>query len=124
MLAQRQELASGNRLRRRLQGFASRVLAGLDDLDFHQRQRLMRLLVERVQVRGWDVDIHLRIPLDEPRAPGPPAPVPSDAPGGGTCPDAAQRTRGEPGSSPVTGSEHRVSTEERLRTIGHAPGAG
>ena len=63
LLAQRRELASGNRLRQRLEGFASQVLAAFDDLDFHQRQRLMRLLVERVQVRGWEIDIHLRIPL-------------------------------------------------------------
>ncbi|MGP8205224.1 MAG: recombinase family protein, partial [Acidimicrobiales bacterium] len=118
LLAQRRELASGNRLRQRLEGFASQVLAAFDDLDFHQRQRLMRLLVERVQVRGWEIDIHLRIPLDEP-PPLHPAPAPIDgAPKGATCTEAAHPHRGQPGWSPVTGSVHGVSTEERLRSIG------
>ena len=123
LLAQRRELASGNRLRQRLEGFASRVLAAFDDLDFHQRQRLMRLLVERVQVRGWDVEIHLRIPLDEPQPQPRRVQVPSDdGPGGEARPDAAQPPAGRPGSSPATGSEHRVSSEERLRSISHRCG--
>ena len=61
------ELATENRLRRRLAGFAERVAASLDDLDFDGRQRLLRLVVEKVCVSGWRVDIHLKIPLaDEP----------------------------------------------------------
>ena len=61
------ELATENRLRRRLRGFAERVAASLDDLGFEGRQRLMRLVVEKVRVTGWRVEIHLKIPLaDEP----------------------------------------------------------
>jgi len=61
------ELATENRLRRRLAGFAERVAASLDDLDFDGRQRLLRVVVEKVCVSGWRVDIHLKIPLaDEP----------------------------------------------------------
>lgn len=34
-------------------------------LDFDQRQRLVRLVIEEVKVTGWQVEIRLRIPLDE-----------------------------------------------------------
>jgi site-specific DNA recombinase len=61
------ELATENRLRRRLAGFAERVAASLDELDFEGRQRLLRLVVEKVRVNGWRVEIYLKIPLaDEP----------------------------------------------------------
>ena len=46
LVAQRKQLASHNQLRSRVQDFASRVLTGVDQLNFHQRQRLIRLLVE------------------------------------------------------------------------------
>ena len=57
------ELATENRLRRGLAGFAERVAASLDDLDHEARQRLLRLVVEKVRVTGWRVEIHLKIPL-------------------------------------------------------------
>ena len=66
LVRQRQELAVNNRLARRVESFASRVRQGIDALDFEQRQRLVRLLVEEVRVTGPSVQIHLRIPLDEP----------------------------------------------------------
>jgi site-specific DNA recombinase len=77
----RSELATENRLRRGLAGFAERVLASLDELDFDGRQRLLRMLVEKVRVTGWHVEIHLKIPLtdDDPgtqREPQPPTPGP------------------------------------------------
>jgi Thiamine pyrophosphate enzyme, N-terminal TPP binding domain/Recombinase/Recombinase zinc beta ribbon domain len=56
------ELATQNRLRRRLAGFSERIAASLDDLDFDGRQRLLRLVVEHVRVSGWRVEIHLKIP--------------------------------------------------------------
>ncbi|MHB1974178.1 MAG: hypothetical protein ACYCR4_07805 [Acidimicrobiales bacterium] len=46
--------------------------AGMDDLDFERRQRLMRLIVEQVRVTGSHVDIHLHIPLDQPPEPAAP----------------------------------------------------
>ncbi len=62
---QRNELATDNRLRQRVGSFAERTLAAFDGLDFDQRQRLVRLVVEEVKVTGWQVEIRLRIPLDE-----------------------------------------------------------
>ena len=62
---QRRDLATDNRLRQRVGSFAQRALDAFDGLDFEQRQRLMRLVVEQVKVTGWQVEIRLRIPLDE-----------------------------------------------------------
>ena len=76
----RTELARENRLRHGIAGFAERVLASLNDLDFDGRQRFLRLVVEKVRVTGWHVEIHLKIPLaDDPppeREPRPPTPEP------------------------------------------------
>ncbi|MGA2927444.1 MAG: hypothetical protein ABSG43_15910, partial [Solirubrobacteraceae bacterium] len=63
------ELATENRLRRGLAGFAERVAASLDELNFEGRQRLLRLVVEKVRVTGWRVEIHLTIPLPDQRPP-------------------------------------------------------
>ena len=57
------ELATENRLRRGLAGFAERVATSLDELDPDARQRLLRLVVEKVRVTGWRVEINLKIPL-------------------------------------------------------------
>ena len=77
------ELATENRLRRRLAGFAEHVAASLDDLDTEGRRRLLRLVVEKIRVAGWRVEIHLKIPLpDDPPDddPPPPGPEPEDGP--------------------------------------------
>src|SRR5206468_3651387 len=66
LLAQRRELATDNRLRQRVGDFAARATAGIDKLNFAQRQQLMRLVVDHVRVTGWQVEIQLRIPLDDP----------------------------------------------------------
>lgn len=100
LVAQRRQLSQDNRLRRRVHDFAARVGATIDELDFARRQRLVRLLVERVQVTGWQVDIHLRIPLDEP----PCEPSGGDGPGPGSTP-------GPP-----------LSSEDRLRSLCHGEG--
>ena len=64
LVAQRRELATDNRLRQRVGDFARRATAGIDKLNFAQRQQLMRLVVDHVRVTGWQVEIQLRIPLD------------------------------------------------------------
>ena len=66
---QREELAHQNRLRERIEGFAVRVRTTIDRLDFAQRQTLLRLVVDEVRVTGWQVEIRLRIPLDNPPEP-------------------------------------------------------
>jgi len=58
-------LTAHNRLGQRIEAFAARALAGLDRLDFNGRQQLLRLVLEDVRVQGWQVDLRLRIPLDE-----------------------------------------------------------
>ena len=69
LIAQREELAQQNRLRERVDGFAHKVKATMDQLDFDQRQQLLRLVVDEVRVKGWQVEIRLRIPLDSPPEP-------------------------------------------------------
>ena len=64
LTAQRHELAVGNRLRQRVTNFAKHAADGIDTLDFDQRQRLLRLIIEQVRVHGWQVELRLRIPLD------------------------------------------------------------
>ena len=117
LVAQRHDLATDNRLRERVESFAARVIATLDQLDFAQRQRLVRLLVERVQVTGWQVEIHLRIPLDEPTPP--PVATPNDGPPSGTAPKPAPRRPGARARRQTTPME-RVSTEDGLRRIGQS----
>jgi site-specific DNA recombinase len=79
LIDQRRELTRDNQLRTRVAGFAQRVLAIIDQLTFDQRQQLLRLVVEEVRVAGWNVQIQLRIPLDDPpaeqRSRVPPRPV-------------------------------------------------
>jgi site-specific DNA recombinase len=89
---QRAKLASDNQLRQRVGDFARRTLDALDHINFDQRQKLLRLVVEQVRVTGWHVEIRLRIPLDTPPQP-PPDP---------------------PGTNPPLGP----SSDMRLRSIG------
>ena len=91
------ELANENRLRRGLAGFAERVAASLDELDPDARQRLLRLVVEKVRVQGWRVEIHLKIPLED------------DGDGGDDKPD-----------TPTT--PPRPSSDMGLRSLGVAQG--
>ena len=59
-------------------------------MNFDQRQSLLRLVVEDVQVSGWNIQIRLRIPLDK------------DHP----APSTGQKS-----------SHPRVSSEDRLRSL-------
>jgi len=97
LVAQRQELALNNRLSRKVDAFARRVRHGIDTLDFEQRQRLVRLLVEHVRVTGPAVEIHLRLPLDDPPF----------------------STRAEHPGEPA-GRDQDVSNQSRLRSLGGA----
>ena len=106
LAAERGKLAEGNRLRQRLTGFAERVTQAFDGLDFDQRQRLLRLVIDQVRITSRQVEIRLRIPLDEPPNTDPPS---------------------RPPAGPA-----RPSTDMRLRSLGlhqgqelpHAPAPG
>jgi site-specific DNA recombinase len=103
------ELATQNRLRHRLAGFAERIAASLDELDFDGRQRLLRLVLESVRVSGWRVEIHLKIPLANDPPPD------NDPPGHGPPgPDQPQ---------PRPTSPRPLSTDVRLRSV-HASSVG
>lgn len=69
LVGERNDLAQKNRLRQRVAGFAGKIAATIDKLNFVQRQQLLRLIVEQVLVKGWQVEIKLRIPLDSPPEP-------------------------------------------------------
>jgi site-specific DNA recombinase len=94
---QRETLLKDNQLRRRIAGFADRVIAALPTLDFDQRQQLLRTVVEDVAVQGWEVEIRLRVPVD-----------------------------GLPDDRPKVRSRHRsraaVSSDDGLRFIGRDDG--
>jgi site-specific DNA recombinase len=100
LAAERAELARGNRLRRGVEHFAARVAAIIDQLDPGQRQKLLRLLIEDVQVTGWHVKIRLRIPLDNP-------------PDG----DHTHRQTPPPEPAPASSGTAPMSTEDRLRSL-------
>jgi site-specific DNA recombinase len=106
---QRAELATDNKLRQRISAFARTVTAAIDNLDFEGRQQLLRLVVEQVRVRGFDVEIHLRIPLDGPPDANTPTP---DAPGP-TQPHQPGHPR--PRATPTRAG---VSSKDRLRSLG------
>jgi site-specific DNA recombinase len=100
LAAERADLARGNRLRHGVEDFAARVRAVIDQLDPAQRQQLLRLLIEEVQVTGWHVKIRLHIPLDDP-------------PDG----DHTHRRTPQPRPAPASSGTPPVSTEDRLRSL-------
>ncbi len=113
LIAQRHQLANSNTLNHRIHNFANQVSRTIDQLDFHQRQRLMRILIEEIHVHGWKIDIHLRIPLDEPpndHTDQPPQP-PHSPPTNNKPPPLARRNKS---TRPTN-----LSTEDRLRNLGH-----
>jgi site-specific DNA recombinase len=99
LTTQRRDLAHDNQLRHRVRDFAQRVLAIIDELDFEQKQALLRLVVDEIQVTGWQVRIQLRIPLDEP---------PQDPP---RRPSGPSPDQSAPDPDPA-------STEDGLRSFG------
>jgi site-specific DNA recombinase len=109
LTARSTELATENRLRRGLAGFAKRIAASLDELDFEGRQRLLRLVVEKVRVTGWRVEIHLKIPLVE--EPPPDDQGPDDQPPSGEPPSH------DP-AGPRTEPAEPLSSDMRLRSVG------
>ena len=118
------ELATENRLRRRLAGFAEQVAASLDDLDTEGRRRLLRLVVEKIRVTGWRVEIHLKIPLpDDP--PDDDRPTPGPEPEDGPSSDMRLRSLGDhrrAGQLPARPSDRRQGGEAPDLTPTRTPG--
>jgi site-specific DNA recombinase len=107
LITQRAELTAHNRLSRRIEAFAARALAGLDRLDFNGRQQLLRLVLEDVRIQGWQVELRVRIPLDQTPPDDTAAPAPSRRTG--------TRDRSPRGSGQA---KEAVSSNDGLRSIG------
>jgi site-specific DNA recombinase len=107
LTTQRAELTAHNRLGQRIEAFAARALTGLDRLDFNGRQQLLRLMLEDVRVQGWQVELRLRIPLDQT--------APDD-----TATPASLRRTGTRDRSPRGPGQAKegVSSNDGLRSIG------
>jgi len=110
LAAERAALTTDNKLRRRINAFAQTVTAAIDNLDFGGRQRLLRLVVEEVHVKGFKVEIQLRIPLDEP--PNDPT-TSSTTPPNPAGPDNPARR-----SQRKASGQTAVSSQDRLRSVG------
>jgi site-specific DNA recombinase len=111
LIAQRQQLAVDNRLQQRVNDFARRAAAGIDKLGFQQRQQLLRLIVDHVSITGWQVEIHLRIPLDE--DPGAPFRESNWRPDYGR----RRRTTRHPSSDDDDAGAGAVSSKDGLRSL-------
>ena len=110
LIAHQAELATDNRLNQRIADFAQRALAGIDALDFDGRQQLLRLVLEDVRVHGWQVELRLRIPLDDK--------PPTDTTGPTTTPTGTKRSRSPRRTRPT---KEAVSSNDRLRSTGERP---
>ena len=110
LIVHQAELASENRLNQRIADFAHQALAGIDALDFNGRQQLLRLVLEDVRVHGWQVELRLRIPLDDK--------PPTDITGPTTTPAGSpKRNRSPRRSRPA---KEAVSSNDRLRSTAEA----
>ena len=58
-------------IRESLQAFAGLVLKNVEHMSFENKQKLVRLVVDKVVVADWRVDVHYKIPLPKPPDPAP-----------------------------------------------------
>ena len=64
----KQDDANRQRKWKDLQAFCDSVKAGLSNLTEDERQKLLRLLIERVTINSNSIRIELAVPLDDPQA--------------------------------------------------------
>jgi site-specific DNA recombinase len=110
LIARQSELAAGNRLSASITNFAQRTLNGIDTLDFQGRQQLLRLVLEDVRIQGWNVELRLRIPLDD----TPPANT-------STCAPRTDKRRRARSARNARQAKEPVSSNDHLRSIGEFP---
>ena len=108
LIARQSELAADNRLSAGIANFAQRAMHGIDTLDFQGRQQLLRLVLEDVRVHGWNVELRLRIPLDD----TPPADTASASPADNRRRARSARNSRTPKEA-VSSNDHLRSTRER-----------
>jgi len=90
-----EEATERDTLEQNMCDFGERVLAGWETMDHSQKQRLLRTVLESVHVKGTQVELRFRIPLNEP---------PSD-----------DSSHSPPGSE---GPRQAVFSKDRLRSLG------
>ena len=56
-------------VRRDLQGFAALVSSHLQHFSFEEKQKLLRMVLAKVVVKDWRVEVHYNIPLPRPSHP-------------------------------------------------------
>jgi len=56
-------------VRANLQEFAAMVSSHLHDFSFEEKQKLLRMVLDKVVVKDWRVDVHYNIPLPRPSHP-------------------------------------------------------
>ena len=105
LIEQRSQLAEHNRLSQHITAFAERALAGLANMDFERRQQLLRLVLEDVRIDGWQIELRLRIPLDQ---------DPPDDPSTSTANIASHRQRRSPRGTKT--AKEAVSSNDGLRS--------
>ena len=52
-----------------LQQFTTTISSSLNRLSFADKQKLLRIVLDKVVVTGWRVDVHFNIPLPRPTPP-------------------------------------------------------
>jgi len=109
LITRQSELAADNRLHHGIANFAHRALHGIDTLDFNGRQQLLRLVLDDVRVQGWNVELRLRIPLDDT--------TPADAT---AAPQRTPKRRRAPSTRTNRSAKEAVSSNNHLRSIGEA----
>src|SRR6266542_1248692 len=58
-------------LKASLEEYATMVSNNLNRISFDEKQKLLRIVLDRVVVKGWRVDLHYNIPLPKPTPPEP-----------------------------------------------------
>jgi site-specific DNA recombinase len=105
LTARQSELAADNRLSASIANFAQHAQHGINTLDFQGRQQLLRLVLEDVRVQGWNVELRLRIPLDD----NPPTAARTGNRG------KARTSRTRHAKEAVSSNDHLRSTTERAQ---------
>jgi site-specific DNA recombinase len=117
LIARQRELASNNQLNASIANFTQRAMHGIDTLDFHGRQQLLRLVLDDVRVHGWNVELRLRIPLDDTPPTDTPPTDTTYVPGAGNRRHARSARNSRTPKEAVSTIDHLRSTRELAQEL-------